>query len=731
LSQHKKNFAKMRRWFGDSHQTSMRKRTKTTYTLELLESRVLLSGDLAGAVQVVPVEPLEVPQQAVVLDVPGSATAVQQNSPLSQVLSQVPSSLSSWFQQKLSQVPDGQTLTVFQMLSQPLPSSQFPNQQPVVMQPSIPTVPIGLPGSQPLPPTSQDKPGQSPVVSQPVQTVPSIPAVPITEPVNTGTTASVINPELPRAYVDTSMPTTSRTVTVGPSGADYTDLQQALNEVSLGTTILLQPGVSYTTTNDRGFVLPNKTTGQGWIVIRPALPDSALPAPGTRLTPADAAVLPKIIRSGLNLYAMSTEAGAHHYRIVGVEFMNQGNIDTRIAGAALVDLGSPQETSLASQSHHILFDRVYIHGPSAPQSIGVKFGIIFGGQHQGVINSTIEDITYGSDAIAVGSWAGAGPFVIRNNALSSSGENIMFGGADTQIANLVPSDIEIRDNYIYKPLKWRDDPAYSTGPRKILVKNLYESKNVQRVLIDGNVFENMWPGAQVGFAITLTPRQARAGSTQPWTLVQDVTITNNIIKNTANGITISGQDPGGGVEPPTSPGGRILVKNNLFLDTGGYPGTGTVFQLGNGAFDVTIQHNTVASRDPNTGGTTLKFTYGAANGDYTPMKRFTLQDNLFLAQSYPLWTGGGSSAAGLSMSAPGYVWTNNVFAGPWPTPVGVSSSLLPQGNGNAYPASESSIGYINLVGGDYRLASTSPYKNVASDGKDIGVDSEELYRANS
>jgi hypothetical protein len=128
---------------------------------------------------------------------------------------------------------------------------------------------------------------------------------------------------------------------------------------------------------------------------------------------------------------------------------------------------------------------------------------------------------------------------------------------------------------------------------------------------------------------------------------------------------------------------------------------------------------------------TLKFTYGAANGDYTPLERFTLQDNIFLAQSYPIFAGGGSTITGLSSAAPGFVWTNNVFAGPWPTPVGVTSSLLPQGNGNDYPASEANIGYINLTGRDYRLASTSPYKNAASDERDIGVDWDAFYRANS
>src|SRR5579884_1215065 len=128
------------------------------------------------------------------------------------------------------------------------------------------------------------------------------------------------NPSLPQAFVDTTMPATTKTVTVGPSGSDYTDLQQALNEVSLGTTILLKPGVTYMSSNDAGFILPNKTTGSGWIVIRPDLPDSALPAPGTRIDPSYAPILPKILRGNVNVYAMSVAPSAHNFRIIGVEF---------------------------------------------------------------------------------------------------------------------------------------------------------------------------------------------------------------------------------------------------------------------------------------------------------------------------------------------------------------------------------------------------------------------------
>lgn len=58
----------------------------------------------------------------------------------------------------------------------------------------------------------------------------------------------------------------------------------------------------------------------------------------------------------------------------------------------------------------------------------------------------------GFDAQAICGVNGPGPFKIVNNYLEGSGENIMFGGADPAIRDLVPSDIEFRGNHCFKPL---------------------------------------------------------------------------------------------------------------------------------------------------------------------------------------------------------------------------------------------------------------------------------------
>ena len=49
--------------------------------------------------------------------------------------------------------------------------------------------------------------------------------------------------------------------------------------------------------------------------------------------------------------------------------------------------------------------------------------------------------------------------------------------------------------------------------------------------------------------------------------------------------------------------------------------------------------------------------------------------------------------------------------------------------GNYYPASMSAVGFINLPGGNYRLAATSPYHNAATDGTDVGCNIDALNAA--
>src|SRR5439155_274527 len=79
-----------------------------------------------------------------------------------------------------------------------------------------------------------------------------------------------------------------------------------------GDAIILQAGATYS----GNFTLPTKS-GSGWIYVQSSAL-SSLPAAGTRVGPAQANLMPKIV-SPNTMPAISTAAAAHHFRFVGVE----------------------------------------------------------------------------------------------------------------------------------------------------------------------------------------------------------------------------------------------------------------------------------------------------------------------------------------------------------------------------------------------------------------------------
>src|SRR4030095_9262129 len=104
--------------------------------------------------------------------------------------------------------------------------------------------------------------------------------------------------------------------------------------------------------------------------------------------------------------------------------------------------------------YDITLDRVYIHGDRYK---GQKRGVTLNGKQLSVVNSYISDIkAVNADSQAINGYNGAGPFTITNNYLEAAGENVLFGGADPAVNHLVPSDIVLRRNHLFKPLTWRN-----------------------------------------------------------------------------------------------------------------------------------------------------------------------------------------------------------------------------------------------------------------------------------
>ena len=473
-------------------------------------------------------------------------------------------------------------------------------------------------------------------------------------------------------------------VTLVPAGAD---LQAAIDQAQPGDTLVLTAGATYV----GNFVLPVKS-GASDITIRSSAPASALPGPQTRITPAYASQLPKL-RSPNSSPALSTAPGAHHYRLECIEFL--ANLQGFYDVIALGD-GSSAQRTLSSVPHHLVLDRIYIHGDP---TYGQKRAIGLNSASTSILNSYISEIkAIGQDSQGIAGWNGPGPYVISNNYIEAAGENVLFGGSDPAISGLIPSDITFTRNYLSKPLSWRSDPSFT-------VKNLFELKSAQRVVINANVMEHNWMAGQSGYAVLFTPRNQDGGA--PWTVVQNVEFTNNIVRHSSGGVNLLGND----YLHPSLQTNHIVIRNNLFqnLSAATFGGAGR-FLLINGGADITVDHNTI-----------IQDGLSAIFADSNPTTRFVLTNNIIPDYSWALMGSGTAPGNGtIATYLPGAVVDRNIWAGSNP-------STYP--TGNYYPSTMDDVGFVNLSAGDYRLSATSAYRTAASDGTAVGCDIDALNAA--
>lgn len=543
-------------------------------------------------------------------------------------------------------------------------------------------------------------------------------------------------PALPNtSAVITCFPDTTgyKTISVGPNGRDYSDLQQAINAADLGTIIKLDAGATF----NGGFVLPKKTSGSGWIIIMSSRMD-VLPKAETRIDPkaptgnsgfkTQASAMAKIITTNLSgIPCFITKANAHHYRLVGLEITADPAVQNSYGLVNLGD-GSSAQNSMIVVPDHFVIDRCYIHGHT--NATIMKYGVALNCANAAIIDSYISDFhSVGYDAQAIAGINGPGPFKIINNYLEASGENIMFGGGAAAIPGLVPSDIEIRQNYFYKPFTWRvGHPDYAG--KHWTIKNLFELKTGMRVLFDGNILENSWadlPIGQSGCAILLTIRTEGGGS--PQAEVSDITISNNIIRHAAEGIALSGRDDGG----VGNRSKRIRIYNNLFEDISGPaygdlnidgPNDGTFIKLGEPE-DVVVDHNTI-------------FQTGSITWAGMPMSGFVFTNNITNSKA--------SKAGYQGIYGPGYQQGNKTiehyFADVTDANQHIHKNVMIGGDASKYtnyntisknyfPTDATGVGFMDYANGstdyhNYALSSTSQYSKTATDGKDIGIDIQKL-----
>ena len=227
------------------------------------------------------------------------------------------------------------------------------------------------------------------------------------------------------------------------------DLQAILNSALPGDVLLLEAGAEFV----GNFVLPVKPGSQP-IVVRSSFHDQ-LPANGQRIQPQHAALLARL-RSPNTSPALRTAAGAHHWQLQYLEFAaNQGGYGDLIQ----IGDGSSNQNTIDKVPHHVDLGHLYIHGDPL---VGQKRCVALNAASVTITDSHISDCKgVGNDTQAICGWNGPGPYLIENNYLEGAGENVMFGGADPAIPNLVAEGITVRHNLVSRPMSWRN-PIIST-----------------------------------------------------------------------------------------------------------------------------------------------------------------------------------------------------------------------------------------------------------------------------
>ncbi len=451
------------------------------------------------------------------------------------------------------------------------------------------------------------------------------------------------------------------------SGDD--NLQRAVDEARPGDTLLLASGSTWI----GPLTLPRKD-GDAWITIRTDA--TFAKEENRRARPMDAPWLPSILAPlSIGAPAIRTEPGAHHYRLLGLSIRPAS--DGICNDLILLGDGSEQQTALGQMPHDLMLDRCLIQGLSGGEC---KRGIALNASNVSITGCHISDIKrQGQDAQAICGWNGPGPFVIENNYLEASGENLLFGGSDPWIEGLVPSDITIRGNHIAKPLAWRGEPG--SGPSAWTVKNLLELKNARRVVIENNLMENNWAQAQAGYGIVFTAvnQDGRA----PWSCVEDVTFRNNVLRHSGGGFNLYGGDAGGAR--------RIRIENNLCtdLDAGTWGGEGAFLQVAE-VDDLTVTRNTAQQS-----GNIVKV-YGKES------KGFAFMGNLMPHNAYGVL--GSDSAVGtptLETFFPGYLFEDNAFfvSENWPAHVKYPV--------RTYAPPSPDVAFVDWRNGDFRVKPSS------------------------
>ncbi len=572
-----------------------------------------------------------------------------------------------------------------------------------------------------------------------------------------------------------------------PAGADPVAngaaFRTALANAQCGDTIVLTAGAEYETYTypnsvvGEPFKLTNKTTGcngteSDYITIRTSN-ISDLPAEGSRVGLEHMSAMAKLV-TGNNYSVLKFMPGAHHWKIVGIEFRNTLAASQKGHTPNLVD--GDDNTPLGLEPKNIIFDRSIFHPIEDITQPDSDFRSANRGIHLDGVNITIKNSYFSNftgkyynsnemiDTEAILIISGPGPYLIENNFLEAWFNNIFTGGGGAPSTNTAilstgataseavfsnTSNLDVGDLVAFKMPVGENKTARVTAINGNLVSYKGEGPSalVSSPLAPGGA---AWDGSAPGNITIIRntfhkrPEWEKFGICKSYYEVKSaiglVIEGNTFLGASCNliGITVRNQN---GTTPWTTVK-NVKISNNIFKAKGYFTialsdeyrtiengqnveisnnivnsiNTQYYFILGKSGNNIKIFHNTVRNVNTTPSGMML----GISNT--LPAEGLVFKDNIISYGNYGLAC---SDDVNISGCWPGYSTSNNV----------IIDTRWDKTSGNIalkYPSSfvvntEAEVGFVNssLAFENYHnwaLASNSQFKNKASDGKDPGVD---------
>jgi len=558
--------------------------------------------------------------------------------------------------------------------------------------------------------------------------------------------------ELPQSCYYTALAATPSPGTVY-TVTDVASWNSAWAALACGDIIQIPAGTAITAATSAGLSIPTTMCNADNYITVETSAVANLPAEGNRLTPCYAGIpslpgrpsypcsnpvnymaqISAAPTAGASTEALTIGAQTSFLRFIGIEFTrSSGNkVNTRLVN---LDAGG---------INHIIFDRIWAHGNTTDET--TRFTSLDNTSYFALIDSTLTDfwcvsiIGACTDAQAVlggannNAGASDNTWKVVDNFMEGAAETIELGGG---AAVLTPTDIEIRQNHMFKPLTWNPaDPSYNGGISgyPVIVKNAWEAKNAERVLLEANVFEDIWAGfTQAGEAVTLTPKSQSPGNECPTCSVTNITVRYNSIHNAAQAFQIGNgpSDSGFYAQAGNSYNLHDNVADGLLYSTcyscssltatvelveGLNPPSSDVLQ------NVFVNHNTfvyVATASLN-GHLLLG---GAQGSTGLEINNITYTNNIILSGKYGTLNAGGGPPV-CSYEQPGgaaminacwnpYTFGGNTFV--------ANGSISWPGTNCAAATSYNEL-FVNYAGGDYHVAPTSACSLTGNDGLDPGA----------